>query len=133
MVPDRLVLRETYDKVVTLSYFPVFVWHIAERKNDKMLTVVFSSAPRRAKRRNGTNLWWLIWYAFVRLVGASGNTTRRKTARCRTVVLSSCRYQQHIKAPNGALSHCRLVSSAARQTARFRAARCCDVALSLSL
>jgi hypothetical protein len=32
-------------------------------------------------------------YAFVRLVGASDNTTKHQTARCRTFVVSSCRYR----------------------------------------
>jgi hypothetical protein len=71
-----------------------------------------------------TLLWWLIWYAFVCLVDASDNTTKRQTARCRTFVLSSCRNDNTTKRQT---ARSRPVSSAARQTAR-----CSDVAWLIS-
>jgi hypothetical protein len=46
-------------------------------------------------------IWRLIWYAFVRRVGASDNKTKRQTARCRAVDLLSCLKRG---TPNGALS-----------------------------
>jgi hypothetical protein len=53
-------------------------------------------------------VWWLIWYAFVRRVGASDNTTKRQTVRCRPVS-SAARQRRVVMQHVVAMSHCRSV------------------------